>query len=238
MGPSTTPINNKKVSIRDHGKKLDLILDLLKETRAQQEELKKNLPSIITEQLQRHQNQRKLVIHGFPEDATRDQVSKIFSLVGIPSEAVVLLHHLGKPRTDGSLRPLCVEIAKFAKFPHLKTLSTMMSSIAAYSNYSIRKMETPQERREGFLARKAKRDLSMPPADQTTNAAPVQVPMDQTTMTSPVEETRHSQVNNSHSNDTNQSSFVDLNTSPKKEEIPNYVNVMHEMVAYMEANGF
>ena len=100
MAPSSTPIN-KTSSIRDFGEKLDQILNLLNETRAQQEDLKKNIPAMITEQLQRHENRRKLVVCGFPEDATRDQVSELFSLVGIPSEAVTVLHHLGKPRTDG-----------------------------------------------------------------------------------------------------------------------------------------
>ena len=169
MAPSSTPIN-KTSSIRDFGEKLDQILNLLNETRAQQEDLKKNIPAMITEQLQRHENRRKLVVCGFPEDATRDQVSKLFSLVGIPSEAVTVLHHLGKPRTDGKFRPLCVEIAKTTKFPHLKTLAQLIRTNSAYSSYSVRRLETPEQRLQGFLARKARREA----APEVTQSTPEQ----------------------------------------------------------------
>lgn len=148
---------------------LSTILTEIKTVRAEIKELKTAVPSLISEQLQRQANARKLVIYGIPEDASRDQVSNIFSLVGIPSDAVSILSHLGKPRLDGKPRPICVEISPTSPFPHLITLASRLSSITAFKHYSVRRLETPEQRREGYLARQARRSMGR---DQTTKPAP------------------------------------------------------------------
>jgi hypothetical protein len=157
---------------------------LLKTVLTEIKDLKEALPSMIAEQLHRKDNSRKLVVYGIPEDTARDQVSKLFSLVGVPCDAVLPLSHLGKPRNDGLPRPLCVEISQSTIFPHLITLSSRLRSIAAYKHCSVRRLETPEQRREGFLLREARRNAATAPI--STPTATLSVPSTPVPATTPV----------------------------------------------------
>ena len=76
---------------------------------------------------------------------------------------------MGKPRQDGLSRPLKVSIKDGVPFPRLIDLSTAMKSEASMSTFHVRKFETPEQRKAGFLARQSKRDAARAEVtDQTT----------------------------------------------------------------------
>ena len=143
-----------------------LILTELRAIKKEIHDHKKNLPNLITEQLQLHDNQRKLVVSGLPEGTTREKVSQLLSLGGVPPGCVLTLVPLGRPRTSGPPRPICVELTTKTAVPHLKTLSETLKTSPVFSSCSVRLFETAQQRHEGYLKRQERRKSIATPEPQ------------------------------------------------------------------------
>jgi ribosomal protein L25 (general stress protein Ctc) len=140
---------------------MEEIRQLLHQLSSQLHEQKVNLPSIIYEQLQRHQNRRNLVFYGLPEGASDAVLDEIFNQYGTKTGCtrIVLdvLHRLGKPRQDKSPRPLLFTVEEGSPFPHVITLANIMKENPAWSQFRIRRYETADERRRNFLIREERR---------------------------------------------------------------------------------
>ena len=132
-----------------------------------------SIPTIIQSEIQRFNDRRCLTIYGIPEDSTMtEKVNSIFNLVSISPLSISILHRLGKPRQDKSPRPLKISIKEDVSFPRLIDLADAMKRDCSLSTFHVRKFETPEQRRAGFLARQAKRDATaaVPTTIQTTPA--------------------------------------------------------------------
>ena len=130
-----------------------------------------SIPTIIQSEIQRFKDRRCLTIYGLPEDSTMtEKVNSIFNLVSVSPSSIVILHRLGKYRKDNSPRPLKVSIKEDVSFPRLIDLAEAMKRDSSLSTFHVRKFETPEQRRAGFLARQAKRDATaaVPITLQTT----------------------------------------------------------------------
>ena len=146
------------------------ILSEIKTLNSKIDSLTQSLPTIIQSQLHHFNDRRCLTIYGLPEDSTtKKKVNAIFNLVSISPSNVSILHRLGKPRQDGLSRPLKISIKDGIPFPRLIDLSTAMKCDPSMSTFHVRKFETPEQRKAGFLARQSKRDAARAEVtDQTT----------------------------------------------------------------------
>ena len=146
------------VPLRTH---FSTILSEIKTLNSKLDSLTLSLPTIIQSQLHQFNDRRCLTIYGLPEDSTmKKKVNAIFNLVSISPSNVSILHRLGKLRQDGLSRPLKISIKDGIPFPRLIDLSTAMKCDASMSTFHVRKFETPEQRKAGFLARQSKRDAA------------------------------------------------------------------------------
>ena len=166
--PSPRP---KMVPLRTH---FSTLLSEIKTLNDKLDSLTQSLPTIIQSQLHHFNDRRCLTIYGLPEDSsTKKKVNAVFNLVSVSPSNISILHRLGKPRQDGLPRPLKVSIKDGIPFPRLIDLSTAMKSDASMSTFHVRKFETPEQRKAGFLARQSKRDAARAEVtDQTTTPTP------------------------------------------------------------------
>ena len=147
-----------------------------------------SIPTIIQSEIQRFNDRRCLTIYGIPEDSTMtEKVNSIFNLVSISPLSISILHRLGKPRQDKSPRPLKISIKEDVPFPRLIDLADAMKRDCSLSTFHVRKFETPEQRRAGFLARQAKRDATAAvPTTLQTTPAPAETKESVAETTSPV----------------------------------------------------
>ena len=128
------------------------------------------LPATVTEALQKHDNKKKLVVVGLSADSTKEKVSKLLSLGGVPPEGVRAISLLGKPHSPK--RPICVELSSQLYVPHLKTLAATLKNSPCFSHCSVRLFETPEERHEAYLAREQRRKAENPVEVEPIDAEP------------------------------------------------------------------
>ena len=199
------------------------ILSEIKSLNSKIDLLTQNLPAIIQSELHHFNDRRSLTIYGLPEDSTtKKKVNSIFNLVSISSSNVSILHRLGKPRQDGLPRPLKVSIKDGIPFPRLIDLSTAMKSEDSMSTFHVRKFETPEQRKAGFLARQSKRDAARAEVTDQTTILPSPADTNLQTEMEVVEESRSSVIITSLSAtcDSPQAISSEHNTCPTPSESP------------------
>lgn len=152
---------------------------LLKEIRALHQKLAQitnQLPNIVATQLLKRDNARKMVINGLPENATKAEVRSLLTLGGVSLESVLFSKRVGQERPKGAApRPLCVELKSASAVPHYKTFAKTLKTSAAFSNCSVRRFETPEERTAGFVLRQERRNSSKPPESLETPPVPINI---------------------------------------------------------------
>jgi hypothetical protein len=133
-------------------------------------DLKVNLPQIIRTELDKHHNKRKVVVYGISEHDGYDIVYDIFMAYGIASREITILHRLGRASLErAGPRPLVVHFSDKVAYPHLITLANIIKNNPLWNHVKVRKLETPEERHQGFLLReeRRKRDAeSVPTTEQ------------------------------------------------------------------------
>ena len=85
-------------------------------------------------------------------------MNSILALGSLRPPHFTILHRLGKPRLDGLPRPLKIKIHTF--LPRLIDLSAKLKADSLMSSFHVRKFETADDRRAGFLARQRLRDAA------------------------------------------------------------------------------
>lgn len=118
-------------------------------------QFKHEITNIVKGELHNQRNYRHLVLYGIPDGEETEKVKLIFEQISISSENITIHNRLGKP---GSLRPLQVEINNHGPIPNLRDLSTKLRSNADLCTFHVRRLETPEERKNGFLLRQSKRE--------------------------------------------------------------------------------
>ena len=94
---------------------------LLKEVKNLSEKLDSLLStvaSVVRAELENHDNKKCLAIYGIPEN--EDQVTKVNTILAcafILPHQFTILHRLGKPRLDGSPRPLKIKLLTYMPRP-------------------------------------------------------------------------------------------------------------------------
>ena len=81
---------------------------------------------------------------------TRANVSQLLLLVGVPSSSILTVVPLG---LSGIARPVCVELVSKVAMPHFKFLAIALKRFSAFSHYSVRRYEDPEERHRLYLER-------------------------------------------------------------------------------------
>ena len=154
---STSPrLRSKTLSSRNYSHHFNTILSEIKTLSQEFDSLSASIPTIIREELQLRSDKKCIAIYGLPEDSNAvDKVNQVLSLASLTTSDYTILHRLGKPRLDGSSRPLKVKI--HTAIPRLIDLSTAMKADPLMSTFHVRKFERSEQRRAGFLARQERR---------------------------------------------------------------------------------
>ena len=149
-------------------------------------------------------------------------MNAIFNLVSVSPSNISILHRLGKPRQDGLPRPLKVSVKYGIPFPRLIDFSTAMKSEDSMSTFHVRKFETPEQRKAGFLARQSKRDAARAEVTDQTTILPSPADTNLQTEMEVVEESRSSVIITSPSAtcDSPQVISSEHNTCPTPSESP------------------
>ena len=152
--------------------------------------LTEQLPNLVASQLQIRDNSKKLVINGLPENAIKAEVGSLLALGGISWESVLFWKRIGQPRSEEAPpRPICIDLKSVSAVPHFKSFAKTLKTSAVFSNCSVRRFETPEQRKDGYVIRQQRRNQSKP-AETPQTLRPVDPPIDTGTSMETVEEAR------------------------------------------------